>query len=120
MVRHDFRRAIAFSAIATAAFAFGIRAAAADDPKDVYEKYYEAIQVKTLCESSGAPDQATLEKLTAYIEQQSNFSMSAAESLKAMERARDDGSTLVKHKGCSDSASQQFIALYHTTQAALH
>jgi len=118
MIGQDFRSAVALGAIAAAVFAFGIRAATADDAKDIYEKDYEAIQVKTLCESSGAPDAGTVEKLTAYIEKQTNFSLGAAASLKAMDQARDDGRTLVRHKGCSSTESQQFIAAYHTLQSA--
>ena len=114
----DLRAAWVLGAMAAAMFGFGARAALAGDAHDIYEKDYEAIQVKTLCESSGAPDAATMEKLTAYIEKQANFSMGTAESLKAMGKARDDGSALVRHKGCSDSASQQFIAAYHSLQSA--
>src|ERR1700761_1304046 len=118
MNRQGFRSAMALGAIAAAVFAFGIRAASADDAKAVYEKDYEAIQVKTLCESSGAPDQATVEKLTAYIEKQTNFALGAAASLNAMDQGRDDARTLVRHKGCTSSDSQQFIAAYHTLQSA--
>lgn len=114
----DFKTAIALGAIAAAGMAFGIRAAAADDAKDMYEKYYEAIEVKTLCEDSGAPDKATMEKVSAFIASQTKLSMTAGESLMAIEQAKDDAGSLVKSAGCDDSSVQKMLTLYHSTEAA--
>ena len=123
MTRDEFKRAIAprvitLGAIAAAGLAFGIRAAAADDSANMYEKYYEAIEVKTLCEDSGAPDKATMQKVSAFIAGQTNFSMTAGESLKAIETAKDEAKSLVKSAGCDDSSVQKMLTLYHSTEAA--
>ena len=118
MIGHDFKRAVAFGAIATATLAFGIRMAAADDSKDMYEKYYEAIEVKTLCEDSGAPDKATMQKVSSFIASQTKFSMTAGESLMAIEQAKDEAKSMVKSSGCDDSSVQKMIVLYHSTEAA--
>jgi len=123
MKRDAFKRAIVphmaiLGMIAAAGSAFGIRAAAADDSQSMYEKYYEAIEVKTLCEDSGAPDKATMQKVSAFIAAQTNFSMTAGESLKAIEDAKDEARTLVKGSGCDDSSAQKMRTLYHSTEQA--
>jgi hypothetical protein len=118
MKMDGFKRAIALGAIAAAGMAFGIRAAAADDAKDMYEKYYEAIEVKTLCEDSGAPDKATMQKVSAFIATQTKLSLTAGESLMAIEQAKDDAGSLVKDAGCDDSSVQKMLTLYHSTEAA--
>ncbi|HVO04645.1 MAG TPA: hypothetical protein VMT54_20775 [Candidatus Cybelea sp.] len=108
--------ALAFGLLAIAAA--GARGAAADDAKDSYEKYYEAIQVKTLCEDSGAPDAKTMEKISAYIASENKFSMTAGESLSAIQEAKSNAQQMVKDSGCDDRAVQQLITLYHSTEAA--
>ena len=118
MKRDDVNRTIALAAIAAAGLAFGIRAAAADDSQNMYEKYYEAIEVKTLCEDSGAPDKTTMQKVSAFIASQTKFSMTAGESLKAIEDAKDEAQGLVKSSGCDDSSVQKMLTLYHSTEAA--
>jgi pimeloyl-CoA synthetase len=118
MARDDWKRALALGALAASGLAFGIRAAAADDSASMYEKYYEAIEIKTLCEDSGAPDKATMQKVSAFIVGQTKLSMTAGESLKAIENAKDEAKTMVKQSGCDDSAVQKMITLYHSTEAA--
>ncbi|HVZ01123.1 MAG TPA: hypothetical protein VHA35_16575 [Dongiaceae bacterium] len=118
MTSHDFKRSAALGAIAAASLAFGIRAASADDATDMYEKYYEAIEVKTLCEDSGAPDKATMQKISAFIASQTKFSMTAGESLKAIEDAKDEARSMVKSAGCDDGSVQKLITLYHSTESA--
>jgi len=116
MKRDELTQAIALCAIAVAGVTFGIRAAAADDAKNMYEKYYEAIEVKTLCDS--APDKATMQKISAFIATQTNLSMTAGESLMAIEQAKDDAGSLVKGAGCDDSSVQKMLNLYQSTEAA--
>ncbi len=118
MTRDDFKRTTVLCMVAAAGFAFGVRTAAADDAKAMYEKYYEAIQIKTLCEDSGAPDKATMQKISAFIAGQTKFSMTAGESLTAIEQAKDDASSMVKDAGCDDSSVQKMLTLYHSTEAA--
>ncbi|HVM83605.1 MAG TPA: hypothetical protein VMW18_06930 [Candidatus Binatia bacterium] len=101
-----------------AALSFGTRPAAADELSDTYMKYYEAIQAKTLCEDSGAPDAATMAKLSAYIAGQTKFGMTAGQSLMAIESAKAEAGKLVKANGCEDRSIQQLIGLYHSTEAA--
>lgn len=105
-------------ACGAAALAFGARLAAADEISDAYMKYYEAIQAKTLCEDSGAPDKATMAKLSAYIASQTKFGMTVGQSLTAIESAKAEAGKLVKANGCEDRAIQQLIGLYHSTEAA--
>jgi hypothetical protein len=119
MIRHDLKRTAALGALAALTLALGARAAAADDnAKDMYEKYYEAIEVKTLCEDSGAPDKATMQKISAFIASQTNFSITAGESLTAIEQAKDEARDLVKSAGCDDGSVQKMLTLYHSTEDA--
>jgi hypothetical protein len=119
MTSYSLKRTIALGAIAASAFAFGVRAAAADGINAVYEKDYEAIEVKTACEG-GAPDQATTQRLSSYIAKQTNFSVSAGQALTAMERAKHDARELTKGSGCKSDASKQMVAFYHQLDSAAH
>ena len=110
--------AAAAIACGAAALSFGARLAAADELNDTYMKYYESIQAKTLCEDSGAPDKATMAKLSAYIAAQTKFGMTAGQSLQAIEDAKSEAAKLVKANGCEDRSIQQLIGLYHSTEAA--
>jgi hypothetical protein len=111
-------RCMILSAAAVALGLAGASSAARAGGADAYEKSYEAIAVKTLCEDSGAPDKATMEKLAAYIAGQAQFAITAGESLTAIEKAKDAAAALVKSAGCEDRAVGQLISLYHATVAA--
>jgi hypothetical protein len=119
MTSPSLQRVIAFGAIAASAFTFGVRAAAADDAATTYEKDYEAIEVKATCEG-GAPDAATMTRIAGYVATQTNFSLSAGQTLTAMEQAKHDARELTKGSGCKSDASKQMVALYHQLDSAAH
>jgi hypothetical protein len=119
MTTHSLKRAIAFGAIAASAFAFGVRAAAADDAVTTYEKDYTAIEVKTICEN-GAPDAATMTRIAGYIANQTKFSLDAGQAMTAMEKAKHDARNLTRGSGCKSDASKQMLTLYHQLDTAAH
>jgi hypothetical protein len=118
MTSQDLKRAVASAAIAVSALVLGIRAAAADD-MTTYAKDYEAIEVKTTCEN-GAPDSATMSRIAGYIAKQTNFSLSAGQTLTQMEVAKHDARQITKGSGCNSDASKQFVAFYHQLDTAAH
>lgn len=103
-------------AVGTAGVARYAMADDAADAKDTFDKYYQAIQAKQMCE--GPLDGATWDKITTYIGDQTKHQFTAGESATMIEHAKMAAGKVVRADGCSDRSVQQMISLYHSTEQA--
>jgi hypothetical protein len=105
------RRVATIAGLAVLTILLDPGARADDTTEATYSSYHRAIRAYELCNDRRF-DQAEHEKLSIYIDQKTDDSISVGRRLTLIERSKSEIRDLIDRKGCGSGEVQEALALF--------